>query len=62
MQRPILVKKGTFFWGGGGKKKKKKKGPKNLTTPNSNPFLSVLHRNRALHNFHKRRQRPIADA
>ena len=42
------------------KKKKKKKGNKNLTTPNSIPFLSVLHRNRALHNFHKRRQRPIA--
>ena len=49
-----------FLEGEKKKKKKKKKGTKNLTTPNSIPFLSVLHRNRALHNFHKRRQRPIA--
>ena len=45
-------KRALFFLGG--------EGTKNLTTPNSIPFLSVLHRNRALHNFHKRRQRPIA--
>ena len=35
-----------------------KKGTKNLTTPYSIPFLSVLHQNKALHNFHKRGQRP----
>ena len=36
-----------------------KKGTKNLTTPYSIPFLSVLHQNQVLHNFHKRGQRPI---
>ena len=35
-----------------------KKGNKNLTTPYSIPFLSVLHQNKVLHNFHKRGQRP----
>ena len=35
-----------------------KKGTKNLTTPYSIPFLSVLHQNKALHNFYKRGQRP----
>ena len=34
-----------------------KKGTKNLTTPYSIPFLSVLHQNNALHNFHKRGKR-----
>ena len=38
-----------FFW---------KKGTRNFTTPYSIPFLSVLHQNKALHNFHKRGQRP----
>ena len=31
---------------------------KNLITFNSIPFLSVLHQNKALHNFHKRGQPP----
>ena len=35
-----------------------KKGTKNFTTPYSIPFLSVLHQNKALHNFHKREQHP----
>ena len=35
-----------------------KKGTKNLTTTHSIIFLSVLHQNEALHNFHKRRQCP----
>ena len=43
-QRPILAKKGT----------------KNFITPHSIIFLSVLHQNKALLNFHKRGQRPIA--
>ena len=50
-QRPILVEKGPFL---------KKKNTKNITIPYSNPFLSVLHQNKALHNFHKREQRTIA--
>ena len=33
-------------------------GAKNLTAPYSVPFLSVLHQNKALHNFHKRGQSP----
>ena len=36
----------------------KKKGTKNFSTPYSIPFLNVLHQNKALHNFHKREQRP----
>ena len=40
-QHPILTKKGT----------------KNFTTPYSIPFLSVLHENKALHNFHEWGQR-----
>ena len=43
----------SFFW---------KKGSKNLTTLYSIPFLVVLHQNKALHNFHKRRQRPRVDS
>ena len=38
--------------------KKKKVGAKNLTAPYSVPFLSVLHQNKALYNFHKRGQSP----
>ena len=34
------------------------KGTKNLTTPYSIPYLSVLHQNKSLHNFHKRGQPP----
>ena len=41
------------------KKKKKKKGPKNSPTPNSIPFVSVSHQNKALHSFQKRGQHPI---
>ena len=37
-----------------------KKGTRNFTTPYSIPFLSVLHQNKALHNFHKRGQRATA--
>ena len=44
-QCPILAKKGTFF---------KKKGTEAFTTPYSIPFLSVLHQNKGLHNFHKK--------
>ena len=32
----------------------KKKGAKNFTTSFSIPFLSLLHQNKALHNFHQR--------
>ena len=48
-QRPILAKKDTFF----------KKGTKTYTTPYSIHFLSVLHQNKGLHNFHKMGQHPI---
>ena len=34
---------------------------KHFTTPYSIPFLSVLHQNKALHNFHKRGWRPTAE-
>ena len=55
LEKPmILVKKGTFLG------KKKKRARKNFTTPYSISFLSVLHQNKALHNFHKRGQCPIA--
>ena len=37
-----------------------KKDTKNSTTPWSISFLSVLHQNKALYNFHKRKQRPMA--
>ena len=37
-----------------------KKDTKNFTIPNSTPFLSALHQNEALHNFHKKRQHLIA--
>ena len=40
----------------------KKKGTKNLTTPYSVPFLSVLHQNKTLHSFHKRGDRPTGVA
>ena len=36
-----------------------KKGPKIFTTPYSIPFLNVLHQNKVLYNFHKRRQHSI---
>ena len=47
-QHLILAQKSTFLG---------KKNTKNLTTPYSMPFLSVLHQNKALHNFHKRGKR-----
>ena len=52
-QRPILPKRALLL---------KKRGPKtkNFTTPHSILFLSILHKNKALHNFHKREHRPIA--
>ena len=40
-----MARRGHFFW---------KKCTKNFTSPYSIPFLSVLHQNKALHNFHKR--------
>ena len=46
------MKKGHFLW---------KKGTKNLTHPYSIPFLSVLHQNKALYNFHKKGQRSIVE-
>ena len=46
--RPILSKKGTFF-----EKKKKKEKHQKFHHPLFNPFLSVLHKNKALHNFRK---------
>ena len=42
-----IGQKGQFFG---------KKDTKNLSIPYSIPFLSVLHKNKALHNFHKRGQ------
>ena len=50
-QRLKLARKGTFM----------KKGTKYLTPPPPYliPFLSVLHRNKALYNFFKRQQRSI---
>ena len=49
--RPILSKKGTFF--------EKKKEHQKFHHPLFNFFLSVLHKNKALHNFHKSVQRLI---
>ena len=48
---PILAKKGTFF---------KKRDIKSFTTCYLIPFQSVLYQNKALHNFHKKGQHPIA--
>ena len=48
-RRPISAKKDTFL---------NKKGTKNITTSYLIPFLSVLHQNKALYNFHKKRQHP----
>ena len=39
----------------------KKKGPKISPPLYSIPFLSVLNQNKALHNFHRRGQHPIAN-
>ena len=47
-----MGQKGHFFF--------KKKGTKQFTTPYSIPFLSVLHQNKALHNFDERGEHPIA--
>ena len=47
----ILAKKSTFF---------EKKGTKNFPTPYSIPLLSILHQNKALHNFYKNGQGPIS--
>ena len=43
---PNIKNQGSF-------RKRVKKGNKNFTTPYLSPFLSVLHQNKALHNFHK---------
>ena len=54
-QHSILVRKGTFF-------EKRTLDTKNVTPlPYSIPFLSVLHRNKALHNFRKNGQRSIVE-
>ena len=50
---PNIKNQGSF-------RKRVKKGNKNFTTPYLSPFLSVLHQNKALHNFHKRGQPSIA--
>ena len=50
-QCPILARKGTFF-----EKKKKKKSTKSYIPANPNPFPSVFHQSKALHNFQKRGQ------
>ena len=51
-QHLILARKGTFL----------KKGHQQLyPLPYSFPFLSVLHQNKALHNFHKREQCSIVE-
>ena len=50
MQRSILAKKVTFF---------KKKGAHEFHHPLFNPFLSVLHQDKVLHNFCKRGQYSI---
>ena len=47
----MLAKKGTFF---------KKRVIKSFTTSYLIPFQSVLYQNKALHNFHKKGQHPIA--
>ena len=55
----FFMKKGTFL-----KKKHKKfhaSRPPRPPPPYSIPFLSVLHQNKALHNFHKRGQRSIVE-
>ena len=44
------------------KKKKKKKGARNFTTTYSIPFVSALHQNKALHNFHKGGSPRLLDA
>ena len=49
----ILAKMGTLFWG-------EKKGYQKFHDACSIPFLSVLHKNKALHHFHKRGQHLIA--
>ena len=49
-RRPISAKKDTFL---------NKKGTKNITTSYLIPFLSVLHQNKALYNFHKMGQHSI---
>ena len=46
-QLPISAKIGNLSW---------KKGTKNFTIPYSISFLSALHQNKTLHNFHKRGQ------
>ena len=48
-----IGQKGHFF--------EKKKCPQNFTPPYSIPFLSVLHQNKALHNFCKKEQRSIVE-
>ena len=47
-----ISQKGHFFL--------EKKNTKNITIPYSTPFLSVSHQNKALRNFYKWGQRPIA--
>ena len=62
-QRSILARKGTCLTGNFYEKWTLflKKGPKNFTLPYLIPFLSVLHQNKASHNFCKRRQRSIVE-
>ena len=50
-QKSDIDQKGHFFW---------KYGHQKFHHPYSMPFLHVLHQNKALHNFHKTGQNPIA--
>ena len=51
-QRSILARKDTFL---------KRRAPQFYPLPYSIPFLSVLHRNKALYNFRKKGQRSIVE-
>ena len=57
-QHSILARKGNFYEKGHFFKKRT---PKIPPTPYSISFLSVLHQNKALHNFHKRGQHLIVE-
>ena len=50
-QKSDIDQKGQLFW---------KNGHQKFYHPYSMPFLHVLHQNKALHNFHKTGQNPIA--
>ena len=53
-ENPILAKESSFL-----KRRASKRSPPFIQTL-FNPFLSVLHQNKTLYNFHRREQRLIA--